>query len=63
MVLAPDAKILYVSETINDQLGLNWVSFIGAYELVQREKKLYLTLKMTSIDLGILGRTAWKLSS
>ena len=27
MVLAPDAKILYVSETINDQLGLNWVSF------------------------------------
>ena len=34
MVLAPDAKILYVSETINDQLGLNWVSFIGPPELV-----------------------------
>ena len=52
MVLAPDAKILYVSETINDQLGLNWVSFIGAHELVQIEK-----------TLEILGRTAWKLSS
>lgn len=38
MVLAPDAKILYVSETINDQLGLNWVSFIGAHELVQIQK-------------------------
>ena len=38
MVLAPDAKILYVSETINDQLGLNWVSFIGANEFFQIRK-------------------------
>ena len=62
MVLAPDAKILYVSETINDQLGLNWVSFIGVHELVLIQK-LDLTLKMTLDDLGILGRIAWKLSS
>ena len=44
MVLAPDAKILYVSETINDQLGLNWVSFIGPHELVQTKND-----SMTSI--------------
>ena len=43
MVLAPDAKILYVSETINDQLGLNWVS-IGPPKLVS-------TSKLTSNDL------------
>ena len=45
MVLAPDAKILYVSETINDQLGLNWVSFIGPHELAQK-----FAVDLTSID-------------
>ena len=25
MVLATDGKILYVSETVNDHIGLNWV--------------------------------------